>query len=228
MYSGRKKRYIIASAVAIPIILGALYSAQQSGTYKNSKVWNFDSYSANTSVSNLFASSDAAVPNGKGYWIIKPDDTAPSKPNVLARISNDATGSAYHLLIIPEGVYDNFEASVKFKILSGTVEQAAGLIIRFQDLNHYFVLRADALNDRFSLCRTQIGAIVCTQDKDVRITKDQWHTMTVRVAAQGIAGDLDGMRLIQRNDQNYLSGGQIGFWAKGDSAVYFDDLKIAY
>jgi hypothetical protein len=52
--------------------------------------------------------------------------------------------------------------------------------------------------------------------------------MTVRVAAQGIAGDLDGMRLIQRNDQNYLSGGQIGFWAKGDSAVYFDDLKIAY
>ena len=44
----------------------------------------------------------------------------------------------------------------------------------------------------------------------------------------GIAGYLDGKRLLQRYDQNYMGGGQIGLWTKGDSNVYFDDLGVAY
>ena len=44
----------------------------------------------------------------------------------------------------------------------------------------------------------------------------------------GIAGYLDGKRLLLRYDQNYMTGGQIGLWTKGDSTVYFDDLGVAY
>jgi hypothetical protein len=168
------------------------------------------------------------VLGGNGSWAIKSDQTAPSKPNVLARVSGDGIGTGYHLLLIARGSYDSFDASVKFMIISGKEDQTAGLVVRFEDINHYFVLRADAMNNKFSLCRIQIGAVVCTQDVDVSITKGQWHTITAQVAPPGIAGFLDGKRLLQRNDQNYSGGGQIGLLTKGDSNVYFDNLIINY
>ena len=227
MDEGRRKRYLIAASVAVPVILIALYGAAQSATYKNFQSWNFQSYQENTSL-NAFISMDTGGQQGKGAWIIKSDDTAASKPNVLARISSDETRSGYHILVTSEGSYSNFEASVKFKIISGKQAQAAGLIVRFQGLNRYFVLRADALNNVFSLCRAQVEGLICTQDRDVNITKGQWHSITAEVASQGIGGYLDGTRLLLGNDLNYISGGQIGLWTKGDSNVYFDDLKVNY
>ncbi len=232
MYEGRKKRYVIAAIVAVPIILVAFFVAEQQHPYRQSKTWNFDSYPDNSSIPNTFMQIDTGGTQAKGTWSVKTDETAPSKPNVLARLSNNNTGSGYHMLIVAEGVYSNFEAGVKFKIISGREQQVAGLIVRFQDTNRYFVLQADAMNHRFSLCRAQPGIILCTQDTDVSITVGQWHSITVQVAGAGgepgIAGYLDGKRLLLRYDQNYMGGGQIGLWTKGDSTVYFDDLGVAY
>ena len=89
---------------------------------------------------------------------------------------------------------------------------------------------ADAMNHRFSLCRAQTGfeGLVCIQDKDFNITIGQWHSIRAEVAGPGIAGYLDGVRLLRMNDQNYSSGGSIGLWTNGDSNVYFDDLKVHY
>ncbi len=240
MHHGKKRRYIIAASIAVPILIFAIYSAAESDPYRNSKAWNFDSSKENTGMScgafcvtpqvPNFAFVDTGGQQEKGSWIVKSDETAPSKPNVLARLSSDQTGSGYHIAIASEGAYSDFQASVKFKIISGEQQRAAGLIVRFQDIDHYFVLMADAMNQRFSLCRAQTGfqGLVCTQDQHVNITIGQWHSIRAEVAAQGIAGYLDDVRLLQRNDQNYLSGGPIGVWTKGDSNVYFDDLKVLY
>lgn len=227
MHEGRRKRYLIAAGVAVPVIIIMLYAAAQSSTYKNSKTWNFDSYPENTLL-NAFVSTGTGGQQGKGAWIIKPDYTAPSKPNVLAWISSNDTQSGYHILVTSNGSYSNFVASVMFKIISGKVDQQAGLVVRFQGINRYIVLRADALNNVFSLCRAQIEGLVCTQDRGVNIAKGQWYNITAEVSSQGIGGYLDGTRLLLRNDQNYLNGGQIGMWTKGDSNVYFDDLKVNY
>jgi hypothetical protein len=239
--SSRKRRYIIAASVATPIVIFALFFAAQSGPYRNSKLWNFEGspkekndISCGAACVNepipKFAFMDTAGQQEKGTWILKSDETDPSKHNVLATLSSNETGSGYHIAIAPGVGYSNFEASVEFKIVSGVHERAAGLIVRFQDVNHYFVLMADAMNHQFSLCRAQTGyqGLVCTEDKDVNITLGQWHTIKAQVAAQGIAGYLDGVRLLQRNDQNYLSGGLLGLWTKGDSNVYFYDLKVVY
>jgi hypothetical protein len=239
MHENRKKRYIIAASVAVPIIIFALYSTAQSEPYRNSKIWNFVSPKEKTGMScgaycvvppaPNFAFVNMLGQQEKGGWIVKPDETDASKPEVLASLPSNETGAGYHLAIAPGGAYSEFQASVKFKIISGE-QRVAGLIVRFQDVNHYFVLMADAMNHKFSLCRAQTGfqGLVCTQDKDLNITMDQWHSIRAEVAGQGIAGYLDGVRLIQRNDQNYMGGGPIGLFTKGDSNVYFHDLKVLY
>ena len=225
MYEGRRKRYIIAASIAVVAISVALYYAAENNPYKSSKAWNFDSYQEN-SIPDGFLSMQTGS-GEEGTWVVKSDKTAASKPNVLARLSSNYTESSYPILIMPDLGYSNFKTSVKFKIISGEKEQAAGLIFRLQDGNHYFVLVADAVNDRFSLCRAEPAKLVCTQDVKVNITTGKWYTITAHASAQGIAGHLDDKLLIQRYDQHYISG-QIGLWTKGDSEAYFDDLKIDY
>jgi len=222
-FEGRRKRYIFAAIIAVVAISIALYFAAEANPYKNSKAWNFDSYQENSLPDGFLPMQTGSG----GVWIVKSDNLAASKPKVLAQLSSNYTESSYPILIMPDRGYSQFKASVKFKIISGEKEQTAGLVFRFQDRNRYFVLAADAMNDRFSLCRAEPDKLICTQDVKVNITTGQWHTITAHVSAQGIAGYLDDERLIQRYDKHYITG-TIGLWTKGDSRAYFDDLKIDY
>ena len=222
---GRKKRYAIASIVAIIGVSISAYYAMENGPYKNSKEWNFDSYKDNT------------IPEGFAYfqtdsqqdsWVVKSDSSAPSPQNVLAKLTNNDTTSDYHIQIMPDGVETvNYEASVQIKINSAEKSQAAGLVFRFVDTGQYFVLVADSANKTFSLCKSEPGTLLCLVDKQADITPDQWHTITASVSSQGIGGSLDGNELIKRYDSHYLHG-QIGLWTKKDTEAYFDDLRIKY
>jgi len=224
MLQGRRKRYVIATIFAVVAIAIALYYAAESNPYKNSRAWNFDSYKANSAPDGFLSNQS----DSGGVWVVQPEETAVSKPNVIAQLSGNGTESDYRILIAEDQQgYTQFKASIKFKIIGGEKEQAAGLIIRFQDTRRYFVLVADAANDRFSLCRAEPGKLICTQDVNVDVTTGEWHTITAHVAAQGIGGYLDDRLLVQRYDQHYI-GGLIGLWTKGDSKVYFDDLSIVY
>ena len=229
-YRGRRKRYIFITMIAVPAVAAALIFAHQQAPYANSFLLNFNSY-ANSSIGKAFVRVDTGAPQLKGIWVIKTDPTAPSPPNVLARLSHGISGPEYHMLVKASGIYSNFQAGVKFKIISGE-QSVAGLIIRFQSTDRYFVLQADAKNHKFSLCRAQPGIILCTQDTNADIASGQWHSIVAQVAGAGgepgIVGYLDGVRLIQRYDTNYMDGGQIGLWTKGDSTVYFDDLGANY
>lgn len=226
----KRKRFLIATIIAVTAISFALYMAAQSSQYKNTRAFNFDSYPQGTLPSLFTTIPQRPPPAGDGAtWIIKREDSAPSLPNELAKLP-DQTNSGYNILTFKEGVYvTNFKASVKFEIVSREEnEQAAvGLIVRMQDASHYFVLVADSANDRFSLCRSEPEKLICIQDVSVVISKGQWHTIAAQVSSQGIAGYLDDKLLIQRYDQHYMIG-QIGLWTKGDSSAYFDDLKLDY
>ncbi len=221
---GRKKRYAIAIIVAIIGVSIASYLSTENHSYKNIKEWNFDSYKNNT------------IPEGFSYfqtdvqqdsWIVKSDSTAPSAPNVLAKLTNNDT-SVYHIQLMPDDIQStNYEASVQFKINSTEKSQAAGLIFRLVDTKQYFVLVADSANKTFSLCRAEPGKLLCLVDKQVDITPNKWHTITASVSAQAIGGYFDGKLLIQRYDQHYLNG-QLGLWTKKDTEAFFDNLKINY
>ena len=86
-----------------------------------------------------------------GEWVVKSDPTAPSQPNVLAQMSADSTGYRFPLAIADEGSFQDLEISVKFKPVSGSGDQAAGLIWRLKDANNYYIVRANALEQNVVL-----------------------------------------------------------------------------
>jgi len=91
--------------------------------------------------------------NGSPRWTVEADMTAPSAPHVLRQ-----SGHGTFPWCVRKGVLlaDGFVA-VKFKPLSGKVDQAGGVVWRWQDGGHYYVARANALENNVSLYYTEGG-----------------------------------------------------------------------
>src|SRR5213080_1481047 len=64
---------------------------------------------------------------GAPRWEVVKDDSAPSKPNVLGQLSSDRTGGRFPLAIWDKTTLTDGTLTVKFKAISGSVDQGAGL-----------------------------------------------------------------------------------------------------
>jgi hypothetical protein len=82
---------------------------------------------------------------GAPRWDVRSDDTAPSKPNVLAQLSDDRTSGRFPLAIYEKASVKDGEVSVKCKPISGRGDQACGIVWRYRDPNNYYIVRSNAL-----------------------------------------------------------------------------------
>lgn len=220
----RKKRLAIYAGITAIGIIIAFYNAQIAFPYKHTVTWDFDSYQNGTSPQGFTEMSTDKTPS----WIVQSVSDPSSKPNVLAKLPTNDNTTNTHLQIFPDSPStDNANVTMKFKIVSGEKAKSAGLILRFIDDKHYFVLMADSMENRLSLCKQTPEFLICSYDKHVTITSGEWHALKAIVSSQGIAATLDDHLLIRANDHNYVSG-QFGLWTKADTEAYFDDFKIQY
>jgi len=194
---------------------------QQSG---NSLIYTFDEYQT-----GLLPQVFTSVRTGQGAvgdWQIVADDAAPSRPNVLAQLSKDSTDYRFPVVVSNQGAFKDFELSVKFKTMSGIVDQAGGLVFRYKDAGNYYVLRANALEDNFRLYHVVRGSRVQFAGASTQVTPKQWHQLKVVCIGNQITCSYDGKQLIQASDETFKDAGKIGVWTKADSVTYFDDLSV--
>lgn len=159
-------------------------------------------------------------------WAVMADATAPSKPNVVAQTSTDKTDYRFPLLIADEGSFRDLELSVKFKAVSGSVDQAGGLVFRLKDPNNYYIVRANALEDNYRLYHVVNGSRRQFAGANFKVTPGVWHELRVEAAGNKIACYYDGVKKIEATDDTFKDAGKVGLWTKADSVTYFDDLKV--
>src|SRR5262249_6208076 len=194
---------------------------QQSG---KTLTYNFD----NLQTGPLPATFTTARTGGgaAGTWEIQADDTAPSKPNVLAQKSTDQTDYRFPMAVSNEGAFKDLELSVKFKPVSGKIDQAGGLVLRYKDANNYYILRANALENNFRLYHVVNGKRVQFAGANTTVTSGQWHELSLTCVGNRFTCSFDGKQLIQATDGTFKDAGKIGVWTKADSVTYFDDLSV--
>src|SRR5262245_7422416 len=98
---------------------------------------------------------------------------------------------AFPLAIADEGPFQNLEMSVKFKTVSGSGDQAAGLVWRLKDSNNYYILSANALEGNVVLYKVENGERTDlplkgegrTYGKRLSVPSGQWSTLGM--TAQG-------------------------------------------
>jgi len=160
------------------------------------------------------------------HWVVKSDPSAPSPPNVLAQISNDKTDYRFPLAIADEGLFQDLEVSVKFKTVSGSIDQAAGLVFRLRDANNYYIVRANALENNYRLYHVIDGKRSQFAGANVKVASGEWHELRVECVGVKITCYYDGQKKIEATDETFKGAGKIGLWTKADSVTYFDDLRV--
>lgn len=111
---------------------------------------------------------------------------------------------------------------VRFRPLSGREDQAGGVVWRFKDAGHYYVARANALENNVSLYHTTAGSRHTIQYRDAPVAKDKWHTLRVDFRGTSIRVSLDGTVYIDLQDAHVQGAGKAGVWTKADSVTLFD------
>ena len=186
--------------------------------------YNFD----NVGVGNLPSNFTSALTGAgeMGNWTVLSDDSASSKPNVLAQTSSDRTDYRFPLVVSNDGVFKDLELSVKFKPIGGTVDEAGGLVLRYLDENNYYILRANALEDNCNLYRVTNGRRQQFAGENVTVTPRQWHELKIVAIGDQFTCFLDGKQVIQATDETFKEAGRVGMWTKADSVTYFDDFTV--
>ncbi len=209
-------------ALTVPVFWTLSMTALVLG--QSEKMWNFD---ADTEGKPPAGFAFARTGSGSaGEWVVKKDETAPSKSNVLAQTSTDNTDYRFPLAIAESDLYKDFSLSVKFKAVSGKVDQGAGLVFRFQDKDNYYVVRANALEDNYRLYHVIGGRRVQFAGANFKVTPGAWHEMRVEARGDNFKCFYDGQLKITAQDGSFKDAGKVGVWTKADSVIYFDDLAV--
>lgn len=171
-----------------------------------------------------------------GLWAVVRDDTAPSPRLVLAQGDADPTSYRFPVCVVDGVSATDVDLSVKFKPVSGTTDQAAGLVWRYRDRDNYYVVRANALESNVVLYkvvagkRTDIdprGSGLFAYGKKATVKPNAWATLRVVARGRTFEAFLDGQKLFDVDDDTFTEAGKVGVWTKADSITHFDDLSVA-
>lgn len=165
-----------------------------------------------------------------GKWVVEADGTN----RVLGQTDPDSTRSRFPVAVLSDVAAADVDLSVRFKPISGRVDQAAGLVWRYQDQDNYYIVRANALEDNVVLYKVQNGKRTDlpvkgegrTYGKKAEVPASQWSTL--RVVANGPLFEVyfNGSKLYEVEDKTFSNRGKVGVWTKADSVTQFDDLTV--
>jgi hypothetical protein len=165
-----------------------------------------------------------------GKWVIQAE--GPNK--YLVQTDPDSTRSRFPVAVLSDVNATDVDLSVRFRPVSGRVDQAAGLVWRYRDQDNYYIVRANALEDNVVLYKVENGKRTDlpvrgegrTYGKKAEVPSGQWSTL--RVVATGPLFDVyfNGSKLYEVEDKTFSQPGQVGVWTKADSVTQFDDLTV--
>jgi hypothetical protein len=174
---------------------------------------------------------DGAAPR----WEIVRDKSTPKTPCVLAQLSQDSTAGRFPLAIWDRIAIRDGEVSVAFKTVSGAVDQAAGIVWRYQDANNYYIVRANALEENVVLYKVANGVRLSIAPKGLPsrsygvkhdIPRGQWNTLKIAFSDSLFVVSWNGEKLFETEDKTFPEAGKAGLWTKADSVTYFNEFRV--
>ena len=153
---------------------------------------------------------------------------------VLAQTDADRTNDRFPMAVLNDVIARDLDLSVRFKPVSGKVDQAAGLVWRYQDENNYYIVRANALEGNVVLYKVEKGRRTDlpikgegrTYGKKAPVPSGEWSQLAVSAKGNTFQVQLNGKLLYEVDDATFTGAGKVGVWTKADSVTHFDDLTV--
>jgi len=165
-----------------------------------------------------------------GKWVVQAD----GGNKVLAQTDPDSTRSRFPVAVLSDIAAADVDLSVRFKPISGRVDQAAGLVWRYQNQDNYYIVRANALEDNVVLYKVEGGRRTDlpvkgegrTYGKKSEVPSGQWSSLRVVANGRLFEVHFNGSKLYEVEDATFSKPGKVGVWTKADSVTQFDDLTV--
>jgi 3-keto-disaccharide hydrolase len=165
-----------------------------------------------------------------GRWVVQQEGGG----KYLAQLDADRTNARFPVAVLSDIVAADVDLSVRFRPVSGCVDQAGGLVWRFQDEDNYYLVRANALENNVVLYKVQNGRRTDlpvkgegrTHGKKTEVPSGQWSTLRVMAVGSTFTVYFNGSKIYDVEDSTLTRPGRVGMWTKADSVTQFDDLTV--
>ena len=162
-----------------------------------------------------------------------------TKRPVLAQLSKDREETRAPLFIFQGEPFNDFKFTTRFKILSGEIEQMAGIAFRLQDNKNYYYIRANAKDQNVAFFRYVEGELIGPISQPAEVKKGEWNQLTVECRGSKLRALLNEREALPWTEPSLIpfpdgtskgvfSTGKLAFWTKADSVVYFADSRIEF
>ena len=188
------------------------------------KTFDFEDTEVGKAPAGFTAALSGQGPNGS--WLIQEDAQGVAGKRVLVQASTDRTDNRFPLYIYDQLAAKDVEVWVHLKPVAGNVDQAGGIVVRYQDKDNYYVARANALENNVRLYKMVNGKRIQFAGTDTKVTPGQWHSLKLSAKGTHFQVSLDGQPLFEADDDTFKNAGKVGLWTKADSVTCFDSLKI--
>jgi hypothetical protein len=177
-----------------------------------------------------FAFGHTGKVGAAGRWVVQQD----AGGTYLAQIDSDRTRNRFPVAVISDVSARDVDLSVRFRPVSGRVDQAAGLVWRYQNEDNYYIVRANALEDNVVLYKVQNGERTDlavkgegrTYGKPAEVPSGEWSTLRVVTTGPLFEVHFNNRKLYEVEDNTFAQAGRVGIWTKADSVTHFDDLTV--
>jgi iron(III) transport system substrate-binding protein len=160
-------------------------------------------------------------------WTVNEDPTSPGGRRVLTQTDTDP-GGRYPLCVYDAISAKDVSVGACFKTLTGEVDRAAGLIVRYLDADNYYCCRANSLEDNYRFYKVVDGRRIELASADhFVVMEDVWQTMRLEAEGRHFRMWMNGALVFECDDDTFPGPGKVGLWLKADSITSFDELTIA-
>jgi Domain of Unknown Function (DUF1080) len=180
--------------------------------------WNFDK--------DAPGKIAAGWTNASGTWQVVADPTAPSKPNVLAQVSSNHSGSYFNVAVADEPSLRDVSLAVRSRAVAGREDQGGGLVWRFRDIKNYYIARQNNLENNFRVYKVVDGRRIQLGSADVSAKTGTWHDLTIAMVGDHIQCFFDAKKYLDVTDETFKEAGKVGLWTKADAQTHFDDFPV--
>lgn len=154
---------------------------------------------------------------GAAQWRVATDPSA-STGKVIEQVSTDRTDFRFPLAVHDATSAANLEVNLRFKAVAGKVDQAAGIALRLRDVDNYYVVRANSLEDNVRFYRLVKGRREQLKGANLKVTAGEWHSLGLRAEGDRFTVSYDGKVLFTTTDRTFADAGKIALWTKAKTA----------
>lgn len=208
------------------VLLAAFFTAGPTGEAQTlrPKVWSFDSDRPGRPPAGFsFARTGRGAPS---RWVVRVAEGAPSGLHVLAQTDTDSMTDRFPLAVADGVSGSDLRLSVRCRLVSGRVDRACGLVLRYRDEKNYYVARANALEGNVRFYFVRDGRRRQLANWDGEVASGAWHEIAVEASGDRFRVFWDGRQVIETKDGTFRDPGRVGLWTKADSLTEFDDFSV--